>query len=131
MYPNQKLCALTWNMGAVDLVNGMRTIYRSYHKTKWLVRIFEHFMDCAAVNFWLQYRDDCLDFEVRKNNILDLITFKMGAAECLIGGVGPEEYDGHDNKDPPSPGSSKTPSRSGTILLSFREVARQNAAHLP
>lgn len=86
-------------------------------------------MDCAAVNSWLQYRDDCLDYGVQKSYILDLIALKMRIAECLIGGVGPDENDDVDDEDPPP--RVKTPGRPGTVPLPFREVARQNAARLP
>ena len=55
------------NMGRVDVANRMIAAYRSYHKTrKWPVRVFEHFMDSAAVNCWFQYRQDCQDLGVSK-----------------------------------------------------------------
>ena len=118
-------------MGGVDLLNRQIASYRSYHKTnKWPVRVFEHFMDCAVVNSWNQYRKDCDILKVKKNDILDLIAFKMRVAEALIKGIVTTESESEDETFEP-PVQKKTPGRPGRVPLPPPEVAKSKALHLP
>lgn len=66
-------------------MNRLIAHYRSYHKTKkWPVRFIDHFMDCACVNSWLLYRNDCSKLQTPRKDVMDLHYFKMRFAYSLI-----------------------------------------------
>ena len=123
-------------MGGVDLLNRLIACYRSKHRTKkWPVRVFEHFMDSAVVNGWIQYRQDCVILNVKKNDILDLAGFKMRIAECLIKGFlntdQSSDDDTADEKYDSPVQQQRTAGRPGRVPLPIPEVAQKNARHLP
>lgn len=118
-------------MGGVDLLNRLVAAYRCYHKTKkWPIRVFEHFMDCAVVNSWNQYRKDCEILKAKKIDILDLIGFKMRIAEALIKGISTAESESDDEPFEPVM-RKKLPGRPGRVSLPPPEVAKSKALHLP
>lgn len=73
------------NMGGVDKIDFLLSIYRSYIRTrKWTVRMICHAIDMALVNSWLEYKQQAENLGVQKKKILDLLGFRESVAEHLI-----------------------------------------------
>ncbi|KAJ8910560.1 hypothetical protein NQ315_008945 [Exocentrus adspersus] len=84
------------NMGGVDKVDFLLSIYRSYVRSKkWTIRMITHAVDIALVNSWLEYRSKAMELGVQKKYILDLLSFRQEVAEHLIL-----------HKDPPKKGQT-------------------------
>ncbi|XP_064488414.1 piggyBac transposable element-derived protein 3-like [Ornithodoros turicata] len=73
------------NMGGVDLCDRMLNLYPTTKRTKrWTVRTMLFSIDLAAVNSWLQYKEDCINLHKAKKDILGLLEFKMALAHLLL-----------------------------------------------
>lgn len=72
-------------MGGVDLLDQLISYYRTFIiSRKWYLRLFSHFTDFAVTACWLQYRKDCNLNNVSKNEIMDLLHFRMYLAHSLM-----------------------------------------------
>ncbi|XP_037518745.1 piggyBac transposable element-derived protein 3-like isoform X2 [Rhipicephalus sanguineus] len=73
------------NMGGVDLSDRMLSLYPTTQRTKkWTVRTMIFIADLAAVNSWLQYKEDSGLLGRPKKDILGLLKFKMSLAHYLL-----------------------------------------------
>lgn len=73
------------NMGGVDMSDRMLSLYTTTQRTKkWTVRTMIFIADLAAVNSWLQYKEDSALLGVPKKDILGLLEFKMSLAHYLL-----------------------------------------------
>ncbi|XP_037269125.2 piggyBac transposable element-derived protein 3 [Rhipicephalus microplus] len=73
------------NMGGVDMSDRMLSLYPTTQRTKkWTIRTMIFICDLAAVNSWLQYKEDSALFRGPKKNILGLLEFKMSLAHYLL-----------------------------------------------
>ncbi len=72
------------NMGGVDLLDSLLTLYRiKIRSKKWYHRLLFHLLDMIIVTTWLLYRRDCEGTGMRKNEHMKLYTFKSYIAEAL------------------------------------------------
>lgn len=111
-------------MGGVDLCDRMVSLYPSKARTKrWTLRTLCFLADVAAVNAWLQYKDDCELLEVPNKNRLKLLDFKLLLAHHLLR----EEPDVRESDEEPPP---KRSANATTPLppVSFRTAG---ARHMP
>lgn len=73
------------NIGGVDMSDRMLSLYTTTQRTKkWTVRTMIFIADLAAVNSWLQYKEDSALLGVPKKDILGLLEFKMSLAHYLL-----------------------------------------------
>jgi hypothetical protein len=73
------------NMGGVDKLVFLLSLYRSYHRSKkWTVRMIAHATDLGLANSWLEYVQRARELGVPKKNILDLFEFRQSVAESLM-----------------------------------------------
>nr|CAH7720120.1 unnamed protein product [Callosobruchus chinensis] len=71
-------------MGGVDLMDALIALYRTLIRSrKWYLKIYFHLMDLCVVNAWLLYRRDCESCGMKKNKIMNLLTFKCNLAFTL------------------------------------------------
>lgn len=74
-------------MGGIDLCDQMIENYRTWFKTKkWTVKVIIHLFDLAIVNSWFEYREDARKANMRKNEVIDLLAFRLSIVEYLLGG---------------------------------------------
>ncbi|XP_064473141.1 piggyBac transposable element-derived protein 2-like [Ornithodoros turicata] len=72
-------------MGGVDLCDLMLSLYSTTQRTKkWTVRAMIFLLDLAAVNSWLQYKEDSVLLVRSKKNILGFLEFKMAFEHHLL-----------------------------------------------
>lgn len=112
------------NMGGVDLCDRMVSLYPSKARTKrWTLRTLCFLADVAAVNAWLQYKEDCELLQVANKNRLKLLDFKLLLAHHLLRGE-PDVCES--DKEPP-------PKRSATTTAPLPPVSFRTAGarHMP
>lgn len=69
------------NMGGVDICDQQMECYRTWIKSrKWTLKVALHFIDLSIVNAWMEYREDAQKLLKRKNEIMDLMHFKIAVA---------------------------------------------------
>lgn len=72
-------------MGGVDLLDQLISYYRVFIRSrKWTLRVIFHFMDFVVCASWLEYRRDHRNANIPKNNIKDLLKFRMELVDTLI-----------------------------------------------
>lgn len=87
------------NMGGVDMSDRMLSLYTTTQRTKkWTVRTMIFIADLAAVNSWLQYKEDSALLGVPKKDILGLLEFKMSLAHYLLS---KDKSDAESDDEPP------------------------------
>jgi len=68
-------------MGGVDICDQQMECYRTWIKSrKWTLKVALHFIDLSIVNAWMEYREDAQKLLKRKNEIMDLMHFKIAVA---------------------------------------------------
>jgi len=68
-------------MGGVDICDQQMECYRTWIKSrKWTLKVALHFIDLSIVNAWMEYREDAQKLLKRKNEIMDLMNFKIAVA---------------------------------------------------
>jgi hypothetical protein len=66
-------------MGGVDICNQQMECYRTWIKSrKWTLKVGLHFIDITIA--WMEYREDAQKLLKRKNEIMDLVNFKIAVA---------------------------------------------------
>jgi hypothetical protein len=69
-------------MGGVDLLDQLISYYRIFIKSrKWTLRVVSHFIDFAVCASWIQYKNTLTAKHVDKNEILDLLNFRLTLAK--------------------------------------------------
>lgn len=72
------------NMGGVDKMDFLLSLYRiSIRSRKWTLKIFDHFIDMAVCNSWLEYRIDH-NSSNSKAKYMDLLQFRNDIVNGLI-----------------------------------------------
>lgn len=127
------------NMGGVDKMDFLITIYRTFIRSKkWTLRMFTHAIDIALVNGWLEYKKRANQIGVPKKNIMDLLRFRSYVAEGLI--LVQKEHSrkrGRPSSVPEmsSPSTSReatpTSSRNRSEMLPIVEVRHDGMHHIP
>lgn len=73
------------NMGGVDKVDFLLSLYRiTIRSKKWTLKMFDHFIDMAICNSWLEYRIDCDNVKLKKKDQMDLLAFRNDIADGLL-----------------------------------------------
>lgn len=86
-YPSS-ICGYNKHMGGVDIFDQMMEYHRIFIKSKdWTVKVYQHLIDFATVNSWLEYRLDCENNRIAKNKILKFLDFKLDIANSLIDSI--------------------------------------------
>lgn len=71
-------------MGGVDKMDFLLSLYRIFIRSKkWTLKIFDHFIDLAVCNSWLEYRMDH-ESSGQKDKYMDLLCFRNDIANGLI-----------------------------------------------
>ena len=61
------------------------SLYRiSIRTKKWPLKIFDHFIDLAVCNSWLEYRVDYDNANLRVKDRMDLLAFRQDIADGLL-----------------------------------------------
>ncbi|XP_047115691.1 piggyBac transposable element-derived protein 3-like [Schistocerca piceifrons] len=72
-------------IGGTDLCDRLLAYYRSSIRTKkWLVRVFNHFVDVVVVNCWSMYGRACVIADLNKRDQIPLIAFRLHLAMSLM-----------------------------------------------
>lgn len=72
-------------MGGVDKMDFLLSLYRiSIRSKKWTLKIFDHFIDLAICNSWLEYKIDCEKNQIKAKDIMDLLAFRNDISDALI-----------------------------------------------
>lgn len=72
-------------MGGVDLFDQLISYYRVFIRSKkWTLRVIFHFMDFVVCASWLEYRKDRKKAGIPKNEIKDLLNFRLELVDALI-----------------------------------------------
>lgn len=74
------------NMGGVDKIDFLLSLYRiSIRSRKWTLKIFDHFIDLAICNSWLEYRKDHEgNNKGQMQKHMDLLEFRNDIADGLL-----------------------------------------------
>ena len=72
-------------MGGVDKMDFLPSLYRiSIRSTKRNLKMYDHFIDVAICNSWLEYKMDNEHSNNIKNKYMDLLSFRNDVANGLI-----------------------------------------------
>lgn len=73
------------NMGGVDKIDYLLSLYRiSIRSRKWTLKVFDHFIDMAICNSWLEYKRDLFSIDPNTQKHMDLLEFRQDVADGLI-----------------------------------------------
>lgn len=87
-------------MGGVDKMDFLLSLYRiSIKARKWTVRFFDHMIDVAVCNAWLEYKRDCEVLKINPKEIMDLLAFRD---DISIGVLAQTEIKGSRKRGRPS-----------------------------
>lgn len=112
-YPSS-ICGYNKHMGGVDIFDQMMEFHRISIKSKeWTVKVYQHLIDFATVNSWLEYRLDCERNRIAKNKILKFLDFKLDIANSLIDSIAnvqeEQPLSEEETEEPPTKISKSTP----------------------
>ena len=66
-------------------MNFLLSLHRiSIRTRKWRLRVFDHFLDLAVRNSWLEYRSDYDSNNIRKKDQMDLLAFRNDVTDGLL-----------------------------------------------
>ena len=121
------------SMGGVDLLDQLVALYRIFIRSKkWTLRMIFHALDLALVNSWMEYRRDCEKNGTPKSKSMDLLEFRLRAAEGLLKIGKSAEISTRRGRPSSSPGSSPRPTKRQNIeRRPLREVQTDNCQHMP
>lgn len=123
------------SMGGVDLSDRMISFYRISTRTKkWPVRVLFHFIDLAIVNSWLEYRLDQKALGHRRNQIMDLLDFKIYIGESLSSATTTNRrdiYPSDSNSDIEDVTPQPAKKRRSSIPVPNVDIRKSGNNHLP
>ncbi|XP_070392602.1 piggyBac transposable element-derived protein 3-like [Dermacentor albipictus] len=121
------------NMGRVDLINHFVSYYHiSMRMKKWTTRVFAQFLDMACCNGWIEYKRGCEQSQTTKQQMLDLLEFKMNIAVALIQAKTQRSKRSRDHEAESDEEAQPSPPQRGKIIpLPLDDVRYDGTGHFP